>query len=109
MQGVMMLPASALPAQGAEAVYKRLWVHEVFRVFYDRLVDDNDRLWLLQQVIKASQITVHMVNAKAPQSFAGSSTSVCMQAIQSCLIKQSQSMHQELKAMAHSCGIVIYC
>ena len=50
MQGVMMLPASALPAQGAEFVYKRLWVHEVFRVFYDRLVDDNDRLWLLQQV-----------------------------------------------------------
>ncbi|DBA76763.1 TPA: hypothetical protein ACH3X2_008790 [Trebouxia sp. C0005] len=49
IQGVMMLPASSLPAQGAEAVYKRLWVHEVFRVFYDRLVDDNDRLWLLQQ------------------------------------------------------------
>ena len=50
LQGVMMLPASSLPAQGAHTVYKRLWVHEVFRVFYDRLVDDSDRLWLLQQV-----------------------------------------------------------
>ncbi|KAL3142803.1 hypothetical protein ABBQ38_003102 [Trebouxia sp. C0009 RCD-2024] len=49
IQGVMMLPASSLPAQGADTVYKRLWVHEVFRVFYDRLVDDSDRVWLLQQ------------------------------------------------------------
>ncbi len=56
MQGVMMLPPTSLPSEGQSAVYKRLWVHEVFRVFCDRLVDDAERVWLLQQVCMPSAL-----------------------------------------------------
>ncbi|KAJ7552701.1 hypothetical protein O6H91_06G065600 [Diphasiastrum complanatum] len=48
IQGMMLQQFNTVPA-GKEGTkqFIRLWTHEVLRVFYDRLVDDFDRDWLL--------------------------------------------------------------
>lgn len=55
-QGLMLQDPVTVP-QGEAGLkqYRRLWVHEVLRVFYDRLVDDHDRdclLGLIKDLVK---------------------------------------------------------
>ncbi|KAF4707651.1 hypothetical protein FOZ63_029670, partial [Perkinsus olseni] len=47
MFGVLLLPKDQCDGTNRHV---RLWIHEVFRVFGDRLVDDKDRVWLLEQM-----------------------------------------------------------
>ena len=37
--------------KGGEA-FTKLWVHEIQRVFYDRLVNDDDRFWFENLIIE---------------------------------------------------------
>ena len=43
-QGILLCKGERVP-DGTDGAHKmiRLWVHEVYRVFYDRLVDESDR------------------------------------------------------------------
>lgn len=44
IQGVLLGGADTV--QSVDMLLK-LWTHEVFRVYYDRLVDNSDRVWLI--------------------------------------------------------------
>ena len=40
IRGVLLVPSSVMKE---EAKLHRLWIHEIYRVFYDRLIDEADR------------------------------------------------------------------
>ncbi|CAF0886975.1 unnamed protein product [Adineta steineri] len=52
IQGLSLSDPESCPDPAA---MKRNWIHEILRVFYDRLIDDEDRKWLYEQVIKTSK------------------------------------------------------
>jgi dynein heavy chain len=57
--GVLLVPASCMQ-EGEKLI--RLWIHEVYRVFYDRLIDDKDRHFffdMMKQTTK-NQLKVEM-------------------------------------------------
>ncbi|XP_035775701.1 dynein heavy chain 3, axonemal-like [Anopheles albimanus] len=62
-QGIVLLPSKKLP--DPEKLV-RLWVHETYRVFYDRLIDDEDKQKLLRLVEEASVTHLRM---KLEQAF----------------------------------------
>ena len=47
VRGILLVPASHM-TEGDKLT--RLWTHEVYRVFYDRLIDDKDRLQFFEIV-----------------------------------------------------------
>ena len=47
VQGILL---SSQPDYEKPSDFIIIWSHEMFRVFYDRLVDGDDRLWFLEQM-----------------------------------------------------------
>uniref|UniRef100_T1JEJ0 Dynein axonemal heavy chain 7 n=1 Tax=Strigamia maritima TaxID=126957 RepID=T1JEJ0_STRMM len=52
MQGILFSVPETMKNLDA---MKRLWLHEIMRVYYDRLVDESDRAWLFSCLVQVCQ------------------------------------------------------
>lgn len=67
IQGVLLSVPEA--TEGVDAM-RRLWAHEIHRVYSDRLVDTADRAWLFQAICKVAENELHTNAADLFQRFA---------------------------------------
>ncbi|XP_072168572.1 dynein axonemal heavy chain 3-like [Diadema setosum] len=54
IRGVLLVPSTALKEDDKDKLI-RLWIHEIYRVFYDRLIDDKDRITFFEIVKETTQ------------------------------------------------------
>lgn len=61
IQGVLLSVPEA--TEGIDAM-RRLWVHEILRVYGDRLIDDHDTQWLFENICLVTKQELHSDTAE---------------------------------------------
>lgn len=73
IQGVLLSVPEA--TEGIDAM-RRLWAHEILRVYGDRLIDTNDRQWLFESICVATETELHTDVSELFSRFAESNKKV---------------------------------
>ena len=74
IRGILLVPSTHL--QDTDKLI-RLWVHEVYRVFYDRLVDDPDRRFFFDLIKDACKKQFNKDMGSLMQHLSGSGGKLC--------------------------------